>query len=170
MFESLVGSNSFGGVVSQHFFQQVNSQRVQVEGGTLLELLFVPLGKRGLIVLELAYAWPSVFVRSAQHPFINPPYLNILNSCSISLFPLKSVFLVTNSAKMHPNDQMSIGVEYSKDPNRISGALYHRVTTSCVYGLIGIEKVLARPKSAIFTVPLFSIKIFAVFKSLWIIL
>ncbi len=34
---------------------------------------------------------------------------------------------------------MSIGVEYSTPPNKISGALYHNVTTSWVYGLIGIE-------------------------------
>jgi len=51
---------------------------------------------------------------------------------------------------MHPADHMSIGVEYSIDPKSISGALYHRVTTSCVYGLIGIENILASPKSQIF--------------------
>ena len=52
---------------------------------------------------------------------------------------------------MHPTDHISTGVEYSKEPNKISGALYQSVTTSWVYGLIGIEKVLAKPKSAIFT-------------------
>lgn len=30
---------------------------------------------------------------------------------------------------MHPQAQMSIGVEYSIEPNNISGALYHSVTT-----------------------------------------
>jgi len=29
---------------------------------------------------------------------------------------------------MQPIDQMSIGVEYSFCPNKISGALYHKVT------------------------------------------
>ena len=55
---------------------------------------------------------------------------------------------------MHPIDQISIGVQYSTAPNKISGALYHRVTTSCVYGRIGIEKVLLSPKSANFATPL----------------
>ena len=35
------------------------------------------------------------------------------------------------------------------DPNNISGARYQRVTTSYEYGLTGMEKVLANPKSAI---------------------
>ena len=71
---------------------------------------------------------------------------------------------------MQPKDQISIGVEYSKEPKRISGARYQRVTTSCVYGLIGMENVRPNPKSAILTTPLVEIKIFGVFKSLCIIL
>jgi hypothetical protein len=44
--------------------------------------------------------------------------------------PSKRGLFVIISAKMQPIDQMSIGVEYSSDPNRISGARYQRVTTS----------------------------------------
>lgn len=65
---------------------------------------------------------------------------------------------------------MSIGVEYSGAPNKISGALYKSVTTLSVYGLVGIENVRANPKSAIFTVKSLSSKIFYGFKSLCIIL
>ena len=65
---------------------------------------------------------------------------------------------------------MSTGVQYSGAPNKISGALYHKVTTYSVYGLIGTEYVLARPKSAIFKFIVSSNKIFEGFKSLWIIL
>lgn len=54
---------------------------------------------------------------------------------------------------MTPTDQMSMGVEYSMEPRRISGARYHKVATSCVYGLFGIENGLASPKSIIFTSP-----------------
>ena len=49
---------------------------------------------------------------------------------------------------MQPTDQMSTAIEYSVAPKRSSGALYQIVTTSCVYGLIGMEKALASPKSA----------------------
>ena len=54
---------------------------------------------------------------------------------------------------MQPIDHISIGVEYSDDPKRSSGARYHKVTTSEVYGLIGIVYILDNPKSAIFKVP-----------------
>ncbi len=66
-------------------------------------------------------------------------------------------FLVNISIKIHPTDHISIGVQYSEEPNKISGALYHKVTTSWVKGLIGIEKVLDNPKSAILHYPLFII-------------
>lgn len=46
--------------------------------------------------------------------------------------------------------QMSIPVEYYVAPSKISGALYHKVTTYLEYGLTGSENVLASPKSAIF--------------------
>jgi hypothetical protein len=57
---------------------------------------------------------------------------------------------VTISAKIQPIDQISIGVEYYIEPKSISGALYHKVTTSWEYGRTGMVKVLANPKSAIF--------------------
>ena len=53
---------------------------------------------------------------------------------------------------MHPTDQISIELEYFCDPNKTSGGLYHKVTTSCVYPLTGIPEALARPKSAIFNI------------------
>jgi hypothetical protein len=34
-----------------------------------------------------------------------------------------------SSARMQPTDQMSTGVEYTLVPSKISGALYHSVTT-----------------------------------------
>lgn len=49
---------------------------------------------------------------------------------------------MTISAKIHPTDQISIGVEYSIRPINISGALYHYVTTSFVYGLFGTKNFL----------------------------
>eukprot|EP00968_Pinguiococcus_pyrenoidosus_P009141 scaffold707_cov240-Pinguiococcus_pyrenoidosus.AAC.9 len=54
---------------------------------------------------------------------------------------------------MQPRDQMSIAVEYSRSPRRISGARYHRVTTSTVSGRTGHRKDRDRPKSAIFRMP-----------------
>ncbi len=45
---------------------------------------------------------------------------------------MKSGALVNISAKMQPAAQISTGVEYSVEPNRISGARYHSVTTSWV--------------------------------------
>jgi hypothetical protein len=49
---------------------------------------------------------------------------------------------------MQPTDHMSTAVVYSIAPKSSSGALYQIVTTSWVNGLKGIEKALARPKSA----------------------
>jgi len=49
---------------------------------------------------------------------------------------------------------------------RISGAQYHKVTTSWVNVLIGIPIALARPKSANFKFPSSSIKRFYGFRSL----
>ncbi len=57
-------------------------------------------------------------------------------------------------------DQISTGVEYSFCPNKISGARYQRVSTSCVKVLIGTPKALAKPKSASLILPLLSIKRF----------
>jgi len=71
---------------------------------------------------------------------------------------------------MQPIDQISIGVEYSLAPSKISGARYHKVTTSCVYVLTGRPNALARPKSANLTFPSVSIRRFYGFKSLCITL
>lgn len=43
---------------------------------------------------------------------------------------------------------MSTAMEYSVAPSSNSGARYQIVTTSCVKGLSGMEKALAKPKSA----------------------
>ena len=55
---------------------------------------------------------------------------------------------------------MSTGVEYSFWPKRISGALYHKVNTSCVNVLIGTPKALAKPKSANLIIPFLSMSKF----------
>lgn len=68
---------------------------------------------------------------------------------------------------MQPIAQVSTPNEYCLYPRRISGAQYHRVSISCVKVLIGIEKAHARPKSAIFRVPVYeSMRRFCGFKSL----
>ena len=66
---------------------------------------------------------------------------------------------------MAPIDQISTGVEYCFYPNRISGALYQRVTTSWVYVLTGRPKALARPKSASLIIPFLSMSKFWGFRS-----
>lgn len=40
---------------------------------------------------------------------------------------------------------MSICVEYSEEPSSTSGGLYHRVTTSFEYVLVGTDLARARP-------------------------
>ena len=67
---------------------------------------------------------------------------------------------------MQPIDHISIGVEYSFCPNKISGALYHKVKTSCVKVLIGTPNALANPKSASFIAPFLSISKFCGLRSL----
>lgn len=67
---------------------------------------------------------------------------------------------------MQPMDHISIGVEYSLAPNKISGARYHKVTTSWVYVFTGRPNALAKPKSANLTFPSVSISKFYGFKSL----
>lgn len=57
------------------------------------------------------------------------------------------------SAKMHPTAQTSTALVYLFWPNKISGALYQRVSTSWVRVLSGIMRSRARPKSAILTFP-----------------
>lgn len=56
-------------------------------------------------------------------------YLKILYIWSISESPGKSGYFVIISTKIHPADHISIGVLYSIEPNKISGLLYHKVTT-----------------------------------------
>jgi hypothetical protein len=80
-------------------------------------------------------------------------YRNILKSSSISESPGNRGRLVTISAKMVPTAQMSTGKAYVLQPNKISGARYHKVTTSCVKGRIGGTNARANPKSASFSLP-----------------
>ena len=54
---------------------------------------------------------------------------------------------------MHPTAQISTPRLYCFWPSRTSGALYQRVSISCVKVLMGIPKALANPKSAILRVP-----------------
>jgi hypothetical protein len=44
-------------------------------------------------------------------------------------------------ANIQPADQISIGVEYFRDPIKTSGALYHSVTTLKGLGILKIEHV-----------------------------
>lgn len=72
---------------------------------------------------------------------------------------------------MHPTAHVSTPKEYCLCPKRTSGALYQRVSISCVRVLIGMEKAQARPKSAIFSKPVLgSIRRFWGLRSLCIIL
>ena len=67
---------------------------------------------------------------------------------------------------MQPTDHISTGKLYSFFPSKISGARYHKVSTSCVRVLIGIPKALAKPKSANFKILPFSTRIFYGLRSL----
>lgn len=96
-----------------------------------------------------------------------PRVLNILNSWSISLSPGKRARLVAISAKIQPIDQRSTAGPYSRLPIKISGARYQRVTTSCVYVLIGRLILLANPKSASLMFPRLSINKFWGLRSRW---
>ena len=76
----------------------------------------------------------------------------------MSDLPAKSGTPVAISAKMHPTDQASTptdqastAAEYRLAPRRSSGARYHKVTTSYVYGPLGRPDRRARPKSASLT-------------------
>lgn len=60
-----------------------------------------------------------------------------------------------NSYSIHPIAQVSTPKEYYLYPRSTSGALYHKVSISCVKVQIGIENALAKPKSAIFNIPVF---------------
>ena len=56
--------------------------------------------------------------------------------------------ILRSSPRMHPTAHISIAVVCVFEPNKISGARYHKVTTLGVKFLLGIPKVRARPKSA----------------------
>lgn len=72
---------------------------------------------------------------------------------------------------MHPTDQISTDIVYSVFPNKISGALKQRVWIFWDKLLNGIVRYLAKPKSAIFTIPLsVSKRMLSGFKSQWITL
>lgn len=73
---------------------------------------------------------------------------------------MKRGFFSTISAKIHPTDHISRPIEYYFYPNKISGPLYQRVSTSWVSVLIGTPKALAKPKSASLILPFLSINIF----------
>lgn len=68
-------------------------------------------------------------------------------SWSISDFPGNSAAIDKNSAKIHPTDHMSIGIEYSLQQSNSSGARYHKVTTIDVYAFNGEPYSRAKPKS-----------------------
>jgi len=73
---------------------------------------------------------------------------------------------------MQPKLQMSAGVEYDFEPNKTSGALYHRVATPSVS--IGFDSFfelidLTNPKSQSLIVQFELTRIFDGLRSLWMI-
>ncbi len=52
---------------------------------------------------------------------------------------------------MQPTGHVSTPKQYSSNPNKTSGAQYHKVSISWVSAFKGIENTLASPKSAILT-------------------
>lgn len=91
--------------------------------------------------------------------------LNILFSWSVSDCPGNSGLIDKNSANIQPTDHISIGVEYSLQHSNSSGARYHSVTTTDVYGFNGDPYSRAKPKSPTFNTPLWDNSKFDVFKS-----
>jgi hypothetical protein len=69
----------------------------------------------------------------------------------MSLRPGKRGIPDAISAKIQPILQTSTDVLYRLAPSNNSGARYHNVTTSNVYGPLGIADRRAKPKSASFT-------------------
>ena len=70
--------------------------------------------------------------------------LKIFRTSSSFVDPGKRGRPVYISAMMHPTDQISIEVEYVRDPRSTSGARYHSVTTSFENVFTGIPKALFR--------------------------
>ena len=86
--------------------------------------------------------------------------------------PGKMAFPVNISPKIHPIDHISTAFVYFDEPNKISGALYHRVATYYViiasplpWFTDAIDR--ARPKSASFAKQSESRRIFDGFRSRW---
>mmetsp|Transcript_28779 Transcript_28779/g.72879 ORF Transcript_28779/g.72879 Transcript_28779/m.72879 type:complete len:255 (-) Transcript_28779:145-909(-) len=96
-----------------------------------------------------------------------PSFWKILKIVSISESPAKSGAPVAISAITQPMLQRSTGTLYSAPPSRISGGLYHTVTTSWVYLGTGTVKARARPKSAILRRSLLSMRRFCGLRSRW---
>ena len=67
-----------------------------------------------------------------EREYCSRTYLKILKISSISESPWNNAFLVHISAKIQPTLHISTPVLYCLPPNKISGARYHNVTTSCV--------------------------------------
>ena len=87
--------------------------------------------------------------------------------------PGKTAFPKYISPRIQPTDHISTAFVYFEEPNKISGALYHRVATYSV--MIGswtdwltVAIDLASPKSANLARQSESSKILDGFKSLWI--
>ena len=59
----------------------------------------------------------------------------------------------SNGPKTQPADHISIADECVLDPNNISGARYHNVTTFGVDGCFGFPNVRDKPKSASLSIP-----------------
>jgi len=67
---------------------------------------------------------------------------------------------------MQPTLQISAAEEYSEEPRRSSGGLYHNVMACGDRRVFGVPYILARPKSASFIVPSFKKRQLSGFKSL----
>ena len=74
----------------------------------------------------------------------------ILFHCWITVFPGNKTLFNANSAKMQPNDHISIAAVYDSTSSNSSGARYHNVTTCWVILAWGWPNVRAKPKSEIF--------------------
>ena len=172
MLHGLLDIDSFGRVKFNHFSDEIQRSLWYHNGETTLSKLLKNYSggvglKRGKVGLKSGRS------TIPGHSFAVgvPWYWKILNIWSISLSPQNKPRFSTISVKIHPTDQISTPNEYCFYESSISGALYHRVSTSWVRVLIGTPKALASPKSAILIMPVaLSISIFCGFKSLWMIL
>jgi hypothetical protein len=148
----LLGRDAAGRVVDEEHLEEVESLVVKVgaDGGVRVAL---PLGEGSLEVGIRGDSGPDILSRGTEktdegesNVSLRQPgvalsnvstlwvvtYRKILKISSISESPGKSGLRVHISAKMQPTDHMSTPVEYWRPPRRISGARYHKVTTSWV--------------------------------------